>query len=388
MKSAASAGRLAALLDFVEAASGSAWRAWAKRAAAWSAPALFSALEMYTFSRGTPEPPALWRALAAQMPAWYVWLPLTPWLTRLAAREPLSPLRPRPVLVHLAACLGMGALFAGVYTATTATFMPMPGRDGAWAARWLQVWWGWLPMVGMAYATVLAVALATRASERARDSERQAAALAVQLTESRLLALQTQLQPHFLFNTLNAIVVLVRERETEEAARMLVLLSDLLRQLLQQGATQEVTLRDEVAVLSRYLELQQLRFADRLRVEWAVEPEALEVRVPHLVLQPLTENALRHGIGVRTAAGVLRIGARRRGDALELTVQDDGPGLPGGFDLESARGIGLSNTRARLAQLYGEAGRLRVTNAEGQGTVATILLPWRFTQGTAGVAHG
>ncbi|WP_338265654.1 sensor histidine kinase [Corallococcus caeni] len=388
MKSAAPAGRLAGLLDSVEDASGSAWRAWAKRAAVWSAPALFSALETYTFSRGMPEPPALWRVLAAQVPAWYVWLPLTPWLARLAAREPLSPPRPRPVFVHLAACLGVGALFAGVYAVTTAVFMPMPGRETAWAARWLQVWWGWLPMMGMAYATVLAVASATRASQRARDSERQAAALAVQLAESRLLALQTQLQPHFLFNTLNAIVVLVRERETEEAARMLVLLSDLLRQLLQQGATQEVSLRDEVAVLSRYLELQQLRFADRLRVEWAVEPDALDARVPHLVLQPLAENALRHGIGMRSASGVLRIRARRRGDALELTVSDDGPGLPPDFDLEAASGIGLSNTRARLSQLYGEAGQLRVANAEGHGTVATVLLPWRSMPGTARVAHG
>ncbi|WP_147469357.1 sensor histidine kinase [Corallococcus sp. AB045] len=386
MKSAAPAGRLVGLVGIVEDTSGSAWRAWAKRAAAWSVPALFSALETYTFSRDMAGAPALWRVFAAQMPAWYVWLPLTPWLTRLAAREPLSPPRPRPVLVHLAACLGMGALFAAVYALTTAQFMP--GRDATWAARWLRAWWGWLPMMGMAYATVLAVASATRASQRARGSERQAAALAVQLAESRLLALQTQLQPHFLFNTLNAIVVLVREKETEEAARMLVLLSDLLRQLLQQGATQEVSLRDEVAVLSRYLELQQLRFADRLRVEWVVEPEALEARVPHLVLQPLAENALRHGIGVRSASGVLRIGARRCGDALELTVRDDGPGLPRDFNLEAARGIGLSNTRARLAQLYGEAGRLGVANAEGQGTVATVLLPWRSKPDAAGVAHG
>lgn len=169
---------------------------------------------------------------------------------------------------------------------------------------------------------------------------------------------------------------------------MLVLLSDLLRQLLQKGATQEVSLRDEVAVLSRYLELQQLRFADRLRVEWAVEPEALDARVPHLVLQPLTENALRHGIGMRSASGVLRIGARRCGDALELTVRDDGPGLPRDFDLDAAQGIGLSNTRARLSQLYGEAGRLGIANAEGQGTVATVLLPWRAQASAAEVAHG
>ncbi|TSC22897.1 sensor histidine kinase [Corallococcus sp. Z5C101001] len=377
-------------MAFVEDAAGSTWRSWAKRAAVWSAPALFSALETYSFSRDMPQAPAPWRVLAAQMPAWYVWLPLTPWLTRLALRERLNPLRVRPVLVHLLACLGMGALFAGVYATTTAGFMPpMPGRESVtWAARWLRAWWGWLPMMGMAYATVLAVASANQSALRARDSERQAAALAVQLAESRLLALQSQLHPHFLFNTLNAIVVLVRERETQEAARMLVLLSDLLRQLLQKGATQEVPLRDEVAVLSRYLELQRLRFADRLRVEWAVDPDVLEASVPHLVLQPLAENALRHGIGMRSAAGVLRIGARRLGDALELTVGDDGPGLPREFDLEACQGIGLSNTRARLSQLYGDAGHLRIRGPEGVGTVATVLLPWRCSPDSAGVAHG
>ncbi len=172
---------------------------------------------------------------------------------------------------------------------------------------------------------------------------------------------------------------------------MLVLLSDILRRLLQQGATQEVPLRDEVAVLSRYLEIQQLRFEDRLRVDWDVDAGVLDARVPHLVLQPLVENAIRHGVSMRSAAGVLRIRARRLGDALELEVVDDGPGLPAGFDLERSPGIGLSNTRARLAQLYGDAGRMCVASPPGgTGTVATVLLPLRpgGVPTAEGHAHG
>ncbi|RKH57240.1 sensor histidine kinase [Corallococcus llansteffanensis] len=376
-------------MSLVDDTPASAWRTWARRFAVWSVPALFSALETYSFSRSLPQAPALWRVCAAQMPAWYVWLPLTPVLARLAVRHRLSPLRARAVLTHLGACLGVGTLFAAVYTVTTALFMPASGMtSGPFVTRLLRFWLGWLPMMGMAYAAVFAMASATHASRRQREVERQAAALAVQLAESRLQALQSQLHPHFLFNTLNAIVVLVREKETDAAARMLVLLSDILRQLLHHGATQEVPLRDEVALLSRYLEIQQLRFEDRLRVEWDVDADVLDASVPHLVLQPLVENAIRHGVGARSAPGVLCIRARRHGDALELRVLDNGVGLPPGFDLERGQGIGLSNTRARLSQLYGDAGHLRVASADGTGTEATVLLPWHSGPRPVGAVHG
>jgi two-component sensor histidine kinase len=359
---------------------------WAWLAAVWSAPAALAALETYFFSLSGPQPLSLWRALASQMPAWYVWVPATPALFLLSQRlRPGWPPTARAVALHLAACLGVGAAFGLVYTLCNVAFMPPMGPPRPLPLLFLRFWLGWLPMMGMTYAAVLGVAHALESQRRARENERQAAALAVQLAEARLQALQTQLHPHFLFNTLNAIVVLVREQETDTAARMLVLLSDILRRLLQQGATQEVPLRDEVAVLSRYLELQQLRFQDRLRVDWDVDASVLDARVPHLVLQPLVENAIRHGLSQRSAAGVLHIRARRQGGALELAVVDDGVGLPEGFDLERSPGIGLSNTRARLAQLYGDDGRFSVARPpEGTGTVATVLLPLR----TEARAHG
>ncbi|WP_164013261.1 sensor histidine kinase [Pyxidicoccus trucidator] len=367
------------------------WRRWAWQVALWTAPATLAALETYFFSRSGPQSLPLWRAFASQVPAWYVWVPTTPLVVHLSRRLRLGlPPSARAVGVHLAACLGVGALFGGVYTLAHLAFMPPMSTPTPWWMLGLRFWLGWLPMTAMTYAAVLGVSQAVDSQRRARENERQAAALSVQLAEARLQALQTQLHPHFLFNTLNAIVVLVRERETDTAARMLVLLSDILRQLLQQGATQEVPLRDEVAVLSRYLEIQQLRFEDRLRVDWDVDDGVLDARVPHLVLQPLVENAIRHGVSMRSAAGVLRIRARRQGDVLSLEVVDDGPGLPAGFELERSPGIGLSNTRARLAQLYGDAGSLRVVSPPGgTGTVATVLLPLgASTPAGAERAHG
>ncbi|MCY1021299.1 sensor histidine kinase [Pyxidicoccus sp. MSG2] len=376
----------------MENASPRAWRRWAWLASVWTVPATLAAVETYFFSRLGPQPLPLWRAFASQLPAWYVWLPATPALVHLSRRLRLGlPLKARAVGGHLAACLGVGGLFALVYTLCHVAFMPAMANLPPLPLVVLRYWLGWMPMMAMTYAAVVGVAYAVDSQRRARENERQAAALSVQLAEARLQALQTQLHPHFLFNTLNAIVVLVREQETDTAARMLVLLSDILRRLLQQGATQEVPLRDEVAVLSRYLEIQQLRFQDRLRVDWDVDSGVLDARVPNLVLQPLVENAIRHGVSMRSAAGVLRIRARREGDVLELAVMDDGPGLPAGFELERSPGIGLSNTRARLAQLYGDAGRVSVASvAGGIGTVATVLLPLRedSTASAEKHAHG
>ncbi|MCE9667950.1 histidine kinase [Myxococcus stipitatus] len=353
----------------------------------WTAPGLLSAVETYFFALSGARPLELWRAFASQLPAWYVWVPATPGLFLLARRFPLSrPVQVRAVSAHVLACLGVGSVFGLVYTLCHVAFGPgMEGPSPAFARLLLRFSLGWLPMVAMAYAAVLGVAHALSSRRREREQERQAARLAVELAGARLQALQTQLHPHFLFNTLNAIVVLVRERETDAAARMLVLLSDILRRLLQQGATQEVPLRDEVSLLSRYLEIQRLRFEDRLRVVWDVDEAVMDAQVPHLVLQPLVENAIRHGVSMRTAAGALSIRARGQGDRLSLVVEDDGPGLPAAFSLERGAGIGLSNTRERLARLYGAEGRLELTaRVEGTGTVARVELPLRKLASTTG----
>jgi two-component system LytT family sensor kinase len=180
--------------------------------------------------------------------------------------------------------------------------------------------------------------------------ELQASELKTQLVQAQLTALKGQLQPHFLFNTLNAIMVLVRQEKGRQAEEMLARLSDLLRCVLEDVETQEVPLRRELEYLQIYLAIEQVRFQDRLRVTVSAEPAALDAAFPHLGLQPIVENAVRHGLGRRSAAGRIDIRAARVNGCLEVQVRDDGPGLPP-EGLDAARGIGLVNTRARLRQL-------------------------------------
>ncbi len=199
-----------------------------------------------------------------------------------------------------------------------------------------------------------------------RNRERERA-----LTTARLEALQAQLQPHFLFNTLNSISTLVMQNEREQAVRMLNRLADLLRATLARTQDQTVLLRDEIELLKRYLDIETVRFQDRLRATISVPPELLDMRVPVLVLQPLVENAVRHGIAGSEHATRVEIRATRENGTLRLEVHDDGPGPAAHF----GEGIGLTNTRARLRQLYGERGRLRLEHATTGGAVSTVEIP-------------
>jgi LytS/YehU family sensor histidine kinase len=201
--------------------------------------------------------------------------------------------------------------------------------------------------------------------------------LQAQLVQAQLSALKMQLQPHFLFNTLNAIMVLVRQQRTSEAEQTLALLGDLLRCVLEDVEAQEVPLRRELEYLQLYLAIEQVRFQDRLRIEISADPAILEVAVPHMGLQPIVENAIRHGIGRKSSAGKIQIGASTVNQSVEVTVRDDGPGLALA-DPSRNSGIGLANTRARLRQLYGEAGRLTVENGEQGGVVVTMVVPYRL----------
>jgi two-component system LytT family sensor kinase len=190
-----------------------------------------------------------------------------------------------------------------------------------------------------------------------------------------------QLHPHFLFNTLNGIAGLVRDQRNREAVQMLAGLSDLLRYTLESAGKQEVSLREELDFLELYLDIQQMRFPDRLRVEMRVAPETLDALVPNLILQPLVENAVRHGVAVRASAGTVGVAAEREDGLLWVTVYDDGPGLKDGRTASAEGGIGLSNTRARLEQLYGARHRFGVRNREGGGTEAVLAIPFRAAEG-------
>jgi signal transduction histidine kinase len=210
--------------------------------------------------------------------------------------------------------------------------------------------------------------------QKFHEREVQSAELETRLTQARLQALQMQLNPHFLFNTLNAISSLMH-KDVEEADRMIVHLSDLLRYALESTEAQEVPLRRELDFLDRYLQIQQARFGNRLVVRREIADETLDALVPNLVLQPLVENAIEHGIAPHLRVGEVVLRARRGVERLELEVQDNGVGLPP--DKPLVDGIGLSNTRARLLQLYGSAQALQLANGQTGGLIVRVTIPWR-----------
>jgi two-component system, LytTR family, sensor kinase len=201
----------------------------------------------------------------------------------------------------------------------------------------------------------------------------RAAALQSRLAEARLEALRVQLQPHFLFNTLNSVSSLMY-RDLEAADTMIARLSDLLRLTLCGGDEREIPLRRELDLLGRYLDIERIRFEERLRVDLDIDAEAETAMVPPFLLQPIVENAVRHAIAARPEGGRLEIAARLDGERLILSVADDGPGLPEGGGVP---GVGLSNTRARLAELYGAAARLDLDDTPGGGLTVTVSLPRR-----------
>lgn len=216
---------------------------------------------------------------------------------------------------------------------------------------------------------------------RFREQEAQAQSLQAELARAQLQALRMQVNPHFLFNTLNAIAVLVRGGETTKAARTLRLLSDLLRSTFEGADVQMVPLREEFDLVERYLEIEQVRFGDRLRVDIDIDPDVSEVPVPYLLLQPLVENAVRHGVAPHADAGVVRVTAshiRTNGvDRVELVVADSGPGFDE-MDLESLideEGVGLSNTKRRLETLYGERHSVELGEAAEGGARISIRIP-------------
>jgi two-component system LytT family sensor kinase len=209
----------------------------------------------------------------------------------------------------------------------------------------------------------------------ARQREAQAARLAAQLAESRLGALRMQLNPHFLFNSLNAIGVLVRDKNTPAASRMLELLGDVLHTVLRSDARHEVPLSEEIRFLEQYLAIEQVRFSDRLRVTWSIEAETRRALVPGFLLQPLVENALRHGTAKVADDGTIDIAARREGRTVTLSVSDNGPGLP--IAGERGSGVGISNTRERLETMFGADASLTIAPRHGGGVVATIRIPYR-----------
>jgi two-component system LytT family response regulator len=344
--------------------------------AAWVVPALLAALAAYLQARmGWRERVDL-KALLWEGGDWLLYGALTPLVFLLARRLPLRRGQlARNIPIHFVGALLLCLLWAGLGL----IYRHLLGLEpmGPTPLRSIE---GWalitLPFGVAVYFAVLGVEHATVYYAEAREREVHAARLSSQLAEARLGALRSQLNPHFLFNSLNAITVLVRDRDIDTASRMLEQLGDVLRQALATDRTPEIPLAEEIGFLERYLAIEQVRFSDRLRATFEVDPEAMGAAVPSFVLQPLVENALRHGLAKRTEGGTLVIAARREGDELVLEVGNDGPGL-GTPQTGERPGLGLSNTRERLATMYGDRGRLMLANRATGGVIATVRLPYR-----------
>ncbi len=236
----------------------------------------------------------------------------------------------------------------------------------------VQIWFGVLLMYGQ----MAAVTHGIHYYSRWQDRELRTSRLEAQLAQAQLQMLRMQLHPHFLFNTLHSVSSLMHT-DVRAADRILALLGDLLRDSLDKIGSQEITLKQELDFIDRYLEIERTRFRDRLRTELAVEPSAWDALVPSFVLQPLVENAIRHGVSRRARPVRLLVAARREGGRLVLSVRDDGPGLPGEGPLPGRAGLGLANTRARLQQLYGNEGVLELRSGSEGGAEARVEVPFR-----------
>ena len=326
--------------------------------AVWSVAALAEVSALYVSDRlrGTPTP--LWLVVVHRAPGWYTWALMTPAILWLAQRFPLRrPVRAASIGVHIVAALTAVTIHVAVVKLTY-------GGHQGFAALFAD----WVPFTLILYIGVLLAAYAM-------DNFHRASALSAELAQAQLSALRAQLHPHFLFNALNAAVGLVRAREPEEGVRVLTHLSELLRHLLQDTASQEIPLRDELALLDRYLAIERARFGERLTTSVGVVDGVGNALVPSMVLQPLVENAVRHGVARREAPVHVRIEAFAESNRLHLRVTDDGPGLPIGWTLDGATGVGLKNTRARLAALYGAGGCLDLERAAGGGVRADVMIP-------------
>ena len=310
---------------------------------------------------------------------WYPWIPVTPVIFAIHRRwAQASRQWPKAVLAHGAL---LGVVFLMQASATLlighATGHMLPTTDF------------WRNFTGLVvnvslydvfiYCGVVSVAVGVEYANRYRDRDLRASQLETQLERARHEALQMQLQPHFLFNALNSVAMLVRSGRKEEALDVVVGFGELLRYVLDETGTMDVPLEDELTFVRRYLAIEQVRHRDRLTVRFEIEPDTLRAVVPNLVLQPLVENALKHGIAQSPAGGCVRIATMRRAGMLHIEVENDGPPLPDGFALDTTDGLGLRNLRERLTAFFGETAHLRLVPGSGGGVLAVIEMPFSMT---------
>ncbi len=353
------------------------WFRWALAFLFWTGAGLFFASQTYLVYKSSGGKAPLGLVLEMNLSEWYLWAALAPGIVWLARRFPIDRKSwARNLAIHCA---------AGIGVALATWQLNNLFREYALGMRRTTSLVYVFHQNLVIYVILVAATQGYAYYRRYRQSEIRSAQLSAQLAEAQLQALRMQLHPHFLFNTLNAISTLVH-KDPESADRMIARLSELLRLTIENVGVQEVPLAQELEFLDRYLEIERTRFGDRLAVQMEIAPETLDASTPYLVLQPLVENAIRHGIASRAAPGRVTVRSSREGDMLVLEVKDDGPGIQSGVALKS--GVGISSTKARLDGLYGSAHRFDWKNGDQGGLIVTVAFPFQSMPPVSGGGIG
>src|SRR5579862_3291394 len=352
-------------------------RRWLWIAAIWGGIGLFDASQTVFVMRAEGMHHYWTRLFFTIFLSWLPWMLATPIVLRLMRRYPPTQWRRFSTWgTHLAACAAIGVVFAAWLALWESWLNPWaitPGPD-PFRQLWLHKFYGGMLSYIILYGLILLVGHILDSREQLARQQTETARLNEQLSKAQLNALRRQIEPHFLFNTLNAIAGLVREKRNDAAVSTIAELSDFLRRVVQDSDRQQVALGEELKFAEKYLDIQKVRFAERLQFRIDVPEDLFRAQVPSLILQPMVENAVKHGIAKRVQGGRIEIGASRSHKTLTLRIYNDGPRLPSRWN-ESRSGVGMSNAQTRLKSLYGSDFELQLRNQEPDGVEVSLCLP-------------
>ncbi len=320
------------------------------------------------------------KAIPWSLSYWYTWAVLAPLVVWFSNRYPLE----KPALlgalsVHIPTCIALAAIHLTLIILINQAARVVTGTPFTFSEKFTSLFAMHFHWNVLTYWLIVTFSQTLNYYQKYRERELRASQVEAQLVRAELQALRMQLHPHFLFNTLNSISALMYT-DVEAADSMLSRLSDLLRSSMRDSDAHEVRLKQELEFLDKYLEIEKIRFADRLTVRKAICPDTLEALVPHLILQPLVENAIRHGIATQSGPGLIEIRAIRENGSLYLQVRDNGPAQKADSLQSRREGIGLTNTRERLKHLYGDSYSFNLRRRQPGGMVANLIIPYHLSQ--------
>ena len=344
----------------------------------WTFVGLFFSTQVYLLIHVVEGRPfSFAKAVRSTLPDWYLWAFLAIPIVRLSQRYPLETKTWREsIWIHLPASAAFATFHIALAVSSLLFFEALDGNSHSWVEKFEFNFIWYFHYDVLTYWAILGFAHAVQFYRSFQERRVAALQLQAQLSEAQLQALKMQLHPHFLFNTLNSMSSLLQRSgsqhpDVKTAKKMIVRLADFLRLTLQNSGAQDVALQQELEFLRCYLEIEKVRFQDRLTVNMDIAPETLQMRIPNLILQPIVENAIRHGIAPRSTPGVLDIRTIRKNGTLQVRIRDNGAGLPEDFQA----GVGLSNTLSRLQQSYGDSFRLVLENSDTGGAEVVMEIP-------------